>query len=453
MQHPASVHPDPQGAPSSGGVPGKRSSPWLSRILGSTRRSSAAEANKLLARCHDLTSEHADALGAHLAQEVATAYRCLSPAVRESFFDLLAHDYFPNPASVLKAAEEYRLNPSYSSLANLQAAVEPRRQELFRRFNMAPEGTATLVAMRQQLLPTLALHPERSAIDSDLSHLFRSWFNAGFLSLRRINWQTSAAVLERLIRYEAVHQIQGWSDLRRRLEKDRLCYGFFHQALPDEPLIFIEVALTRGLTANVRPLLDPQGPVLSPERANTAIFYSITNCQEGLRGISFGNLLIKRVVDDLGKTLPHIRTYSTLSPVPGFREWLESMVESELPGLKAVAEAAGSWDGSVSTLPKAVIRDELERLCASYLIKAKRGSQPLDSVARFHLSNGARLERLNWGGDVSEIGLKRSYGFTANYVYRLSEVERNHQSFANEHAVVASRRLVRLADSYPFRAR
>lgn len=381
------------------------------------------------------------------------AYRRLSPTARDSFFDLLAHDFFPNPVSVLEAAEHYRLNPSHGNLSNLQAAVEPQRQELFRRFNMAPEGTATLVAMRQQLLPTLPLHPERSAVDKDLSHLLRSWFNGGFLSLRRIDWQTSAAVLERLIRYEAVHQIQGWNDLRRRLESDRLCYGFFHPALPDEPLIFIEVALTRGLTANVGPLLDPLGPVLSPEKANTAIFYSITNCQEGLRGISFGNLLIKRVVEDLGKTLPRIRTYSTLSPIPGFREWLDSTVDTAGPSMKSVVEAAASWNGSESTEPKAVIRAELTRLCASYLINAKRGPQPLDSVARFHLSNGAKLERINWGGDVSKTGLKRSYGFTANYVYRLSEVERNHEIFANEHAVVASRRLVQLAEGGPSSAR
>jgi malonyl-CoA decarboxylase len=216
-------------------------------------------------------------------------------------------------------------------------------------------------------------------------------------------------------------------------------------------LIFIEVALTAGLTADVGPLLDPQGPVLNPEKANTAIFYSITNCQEGLRGISFGDLLIKRVVEDLGKTLPRIQMYSTLSPIPGFRDWLDSTAGTKEPALQPLLEAAALWNGSADTLPNASVQAELMRLCAVYLVKAKKGRLPLDSVARFHLSNGARLERLNWGGDVSKAGLARSYGFTANYLYRLAEVERNHESFATENAVVASRKIVRLAERSPSR--
>jgi malonyl-CoA decarboxylase len=200
--------------------------------------------------------------------------------------------------------------------------VEPPRQELFRRFNMARGGINVLVEMRRRLLPTLGVHPQRADIDVDLIHLFRSWFNRGFLVLQQIDWRTSAVVLERLIHYESVHQIQGWEDLRRRLEADRRCYAFFHPALPDEPLIFIEVALTRGMTASVQPLLDQKAPVIDPGRADCAIFYSITNCQEGLRGVSFGNFLIKQVAEDLGRAFPRLRTFATLSPIPGFRDWL-----------------------------------------------------------------------------------------------------------------------------------
>jgi malonyl-CoA decarboxylase len=251
-------------------------------------------------------------------------------------------------------------------------------------------------------------------------------------------------VLEKLIKYEAVHEIQGWPDLHRRLEADRRCYAFFHPALPDEPVIFIEVALTRGMSARVQPLLDLESRVTDPASANCAIFYSITNCQEGLRGVSFGNLLIKQVAEDLGREFPRLKTFATLSPIPGFRKWLAGIAK-EQPKIQAILARldAGRWfdDRAVA----AEMQRQLVRLCAHYLLHAKQGRDPLDPVARFHLGNGARMEKLNWLGDISEMGMRRSAGLMVNYVYRLEDVERNHEVYARERQVVAARRFEVLA--------
>jgi malonyl-CoA decarboxylase len=314
---------------------------------------------------------------------------------------------------------------------------------------MAPGGTAILVDMRRRLLRTLDAHPHRVEIDADLTHLFRSWFNRGFLTLQRIDWQTSAVVLERLIQYEAVHQIQGWRDLRRRLESDRRCYAFFHPALPQEPLIFIEVALTRSMIAHVQPLLDPDSPVDDPTRATCAIFYSITNCQQGLRGVSFGNVLIKQVVEDLGKEFPRVKTFATLSPIPGFRPWLiERMTTAPGSVSPALATLISKGDevtaDEIAALP-AALREEMIERCARYLVSTVDGVGSQDPVARFHLANGARLERLNWMGDTSPTGLRRSYGLTVNYVYRVSDLERNHDAYANHFRVASSRAFQQLA--------
>jgi malonyl-CoA decarboxylase len=293
------------------------------------------------------------------------------------------------------------------------------------------------------LLRTLGDHPDRAEIDADLTHLFRSWFNRGFLTLARIDWQTSAVVLERLIQYEAVHQIQGWRDLRRRLESDRRCYAFFHPALPQEPLIFIEVALTRAMTAQVQPLLDPDSPVDDPARATCAIFYSITNCQQGLRGVSFGNVLVKQVVEDLGKEFPRVKTFATLSPIPEFRTWLTERAatapDSMSPALAALlAKGDDIAAANVAAVPPALRQEMMER-CARYLISTDDTLGARDPVARFHLANGARLERLNWMGDSSATGLRRSYGLTVNYVYSLRDLERNHDAYANQLRVASSR--------------
>jgi len=283
--------------------------------------------------CHALLSERGEASGDGLAREALAAYRMLSGLALTAFFDVLAVEFSPDPEAVGEAADAYRQDASQANLIRLQRVVEPPRQELLRRLNLANGGTAALVEMRRRLLRDLKAHPHWAGIDADMAHLLRSWFNRGFLSLQRIDWRTPALVLEKLMQYEAVHEIQGWRDLRRRLESDRRCFAFFHPALPDEPIIFIEVALTKGMSEQVQPLLDPDSPVVDPSSADTAVFYSITNCQEGLRGISFGNFLIKQVVEELKAELPHITIYSTLSPVPGFRRWLEKRLAEPVAGL------------------------------------------------------------------------------------------------------------------------
>jgi malonyl-CoA decarboxylase len=361
----------------------------------------------------------------------------------------LVKEFSVEPDVVRQAAAAYRLDASPANLIALQEAVEPPRQELFRRCNMAPGGTAILVDMRRRLLRTLADHPDRAEIDADLTHLFRSWFNRGFLTLERIDWQTSAVVLERLIQYEAVHQIQGWHDLRRRLESDRRCYAFFHPALPQEPLIFIEVALTRGMTAHVQPLLDPNAAVDDPAQATCAIFYSITNCQQGLRGVSFGNVLIKQVVEDLGKEFPRVRTFATLSPIPGFRAWLVDRVttapKSVSPALAALVAKGDEVTAADIAAAPAALREEMMERCSRYLMSTNDGVGAQDPVARFHLANGSRLERLNWMSDSSTPGLRRSYGMTVNYLYRLADLERNHDAYANQFRVASSRAFQRLS--------
>jgi malonyl-CoA decarboxylase len=416
---------------------------FLRRLLGGKPESIDRRTQELVALCEALLAERAEFAGAALARDALLAYQRLDARGCEEFFDVLARAFSPSPEAVAAAADAYRADPSAAHLLRLQQTVEPARQELFRRLNMAPGGTAALVEMRRLLLQRLAEKPLWRAIDSDLLHLLRSWFNRGFLRLERIDWRTSAMVLEKLIQYEAVHAIQGWRDLRRRLEADRRCFAFFHPQLPDEPIIFIEVALTRGMSARVQPLLDFQAPLALPESADCAMFYSITNCQDGLRGISFGNLLIKQVAEDLKREFPHLRRFATLSPIPGFRRWLK---QAQVPGDKASALLRMLEDPAwhLGEIP-----EELEalllRLTAHYLIHEKQGQEPLDPVARFHLANGASLDRLNWMGDSSEQGIARAAGLMVNYVYWLAEVERNHERYFREHAVVASPQVEKLA--------
>lgn len=398
--------------------------------------------------CHALLSERGEASGAALAREALAAYRMLEGPALTAFFDVLAMEFSPDPQAVAEAADAYRQDASPAKLVRLQHVVEAPRQELFRRLNLAAGGTAALVEMRRRLLREIKAHPEWAGIDADLAHLLTSWFNRGFLTLQRIEWRTPALVLEKLMQYEAVHEIQGWRDLRRRLESDRRCFAFFHAALPDEPIIFIEVALTKGMSDKVRPLLDLDSPVVDPAGADAAIFYSITNCQEGLRGISFGNFLIKQVAEDLGREFPRLKTFATLSPIPGFRKWLAETAAST-PELADLAGALSKTDWVGTSGTEAGMRANLMRLCAYYLQRAKQGNEPADSVARFHLGNGARMERINWLADSSKAGMARSAGLMVNYVYRLKDVERNHEAYANKHVVVASPGLALLARECP----
>ena len=410
------------------------------------------KAREAMALCESLLSERGEVSGASIAREVLSEFQQLPESAWAPFFDLLATTLSPREEDVRAAADAWLAASTDDNLLRLQSAVEPPRQELFRRLNMAPGGTAALIEMRRRVLGGLQAHPEWKSLDADLAHLLGSWFNRGFLTLQRIDWRTPAIVLEKLIAHEAVHEIRGWADLQRRLEADRRCFAFFHPVLPDEPLIFIEVALTRGMSASVSRLLDPKAAVDDPARADTATFYSITNCQEGLRGISFGNLLIKQVAEEIGRQLPRVQRYATLSPVPGFRAWLRRTrprLERLANGPALLADLdridAPDWHRN----PPAALKALLMQLCACYLLGNGREGEAPDAVARFHLGNGARIERLNWSGDNSEQGMRRSAGLMVNYVYDLEQVEKNHEAYVKDGEIAASHELRALVRACP----
>ncbi|MEX0923360.1 MAG: malonyl-CoA decarboxylase [Rhodovibrionaceae bacterium] len=410
------------------------------------RRSSVAALQDL---CRDLMSSRGEALGTALARDAVAGYRHLDTEGKTAFLKLLAEKFAPDAKHIADSVKDYVTRRDAESYRALTQAVEAPRQELFRRLNLAPNGTAALVELRQDILERIKQHPELKEVDVDLGHLLSSWFNRGFLYFRRIDWHTPADILEKLIRYEAVHQMNGWDDLRRRLAADRRCFAFFHPALPDEPLIFIEVALVKGTAGAIGPILDKDGLEAPLEEADTAVFYSISNCQPGLRGISFGNFLIKQVVLELTGELPSLKTFVTLSPVPGFRRWLSEVLaapEGVLSEADCKALAPLLRDGAGSGVKALQKREEaLLRACARYLLESGKGPRRGDPVARFHLGNGAVLHRINWMGDGSEKGLAQSFGLLVNYLYDLSAIERNHEDFVNKGKVAASSSVTRLA--------
>ncbi|GGC59670.1 MCD, Malonyl-CoA decarboxylase MCD [Siccirubricoccus deserti] len=408
-----------------------------------------------------LLSERGEASGAAVARALQDTLASLGAEERLGFYRFIAEGFTPDVERLRAAAEAWLASPDAATAARLADAAEPPRQELLRRMNHCPGGTAALVGMRKELLGLLRAQCDLRPLDADLRHLFASWFNRGFLELRRIDWQTPAAVLEKLIDYEAVHEIQGWDDLRRRLAADRRCFAFFHPALPGEPLIFVEVALVEGMAAAVQPLLSRDsrngGRGGDAARADTAIFYSISNCQEGLRGISFGNFLIKQVVEELKAELPQLTRFATLSPVPGFRRWLERCLAAPpeegafLPEEAAALTAAAGVAEPVEAFQaltaegwpddparEAALRPVLLRLAAAYLTRPNAGMGGIDPVARFHLGNGAQLERVNWLGNRAARGLQESYGIMVNYLYDREAIEANHEAFIRSGQVARS---------------
>jgi len=417
----------------------------IERILGSlgaggmVRTRAQRRADRLAVVLRTLISERGEASGAALARRAVALYRGLDPAGRGHFFELLARDFSPDRELVLQAAEAYHRDPSPANLATLQRVAEPTRQEIFRRMNMAPGGTAMLLELRRELLAEMRHAPALAAVDHDLTHLLSSWFNRGFLELRRIDWHSPAAILEKLIAYEAVHEIHGFPDLKRRLERDRRCFAFFHPALPEEPLIFVEVAFVNDLPADVAPILAMESAVGDPKRARCAVFYSITSCQPGLRGVSFGNFLIKQVAEDLHKELPNLKLFATLSPVPGLRAWAREALHAlpPAPDDETRTELLAVVDDPALPVPEG-LRAALEGMAAWYLTRAWSGQQAADPVARFHLGNGARLERINWRADGEPKARAQSFGMMVNYVYDLDQVEQNHEEYVNRRRVVAS---------------
>lgn len=398
-------------------------------------------ASDLIELCGELLSGRGEASGTVIARGVLDRYRSLDEAGKLRFFEALAQNYGPDAAKVEKAIAAWRAAPSGDGAGELHFASEPQRQELFRRLNRAPNATSELVKMRADLLDLKSSNKDLAAVDRDVVHLLASWFNRGFLVLRRIDWSTPAIILEKVIKYEAVHEIHDWDDLRRRIDPvDRRCYAFFHPALVDEPLIFVEVALTESIPGAIAPLLAEDRAPVAIDRARTAVFYSISNCQRGLGGISFGNFLIKQVVEELRRELPKLDTFVTLSPVPGFMKWLKrtpdlAVTEED----RALLELMESPDWINDAPLAAQLRAVIEPLAAHYFLKAKtpRGG-PIDSVARFHLGNGARLERIDWLGDVSPKGLRESAGLMVNYLYRLDDIEKNHEAYADHYEIAAS---------------
>jgi len=405
----------------------------------------------IVAMCKRLLRLKGEASAISLAHQILNTYEGLASRNRLQFFEHLVTDFMPDTERLNEAIAAYQHEPNADTVRALEVAAESPRQELFRMLNMGPDGTPSIVSMRQDLRGMLAGHPHLKAVDGDLLHLLHSWFNRGFLQLERISWKTPAFILEKLITYESVHEIRGWDDLHRRLADDRRCFAFFHPALPDEPLIFVEVALTKGLAGSIQELLLAPIPASDFQfKPDAAIFYSINNCQPGLAGVTFGNFLIKQVTDSLAEEIPSLKYYATLSPIPGFRKWLSEQLTSPESAI-GLSEAERA---SLSVLDdpesyKDDLKPLLMHLGAFYLLNAKRGDVPRDSVARFHLRNGASLERINWLGDRSEKGLRESAGLLVNYLYDRKTVARNHEVYVNDNEIVHSSAVEQLVKKRP----
>lgn len=402
---------------------------------------------KALGATKKLLSERGESNGASMANDVLTQYAKLDETYREKFFSSLAERFNPDPKEILGAAEAYSKNPNATNLIWLTKVAEPPRQELLRRLNRGAGGTHAIVQMRQELLRLLEKRSDLAAIDADMRHLLSSWFNPGFLKVHQVDWKSPAHILEKIIQHEAVHEIDGWDDLRRRLQPDRRCFAFFHQQLPDEPLIFVEVALLQEIPEAIGPLVDKKSKPDDHSNHKVAAFYSISNCQPGLRGVSLGNFLIKKVAEQLKTELPSLKTFVTLSPIPGFMDWVHTRAQQDDPKLKPalnlkIKEALEKLDFQKKSWAERLVAgfhpDELSEdekaammaLAAIYLIHYSplRGG---NSVAKFHLGNGAKLHRINWAGDLSRKGLKQSAGLMVNYLYDLETVEENHERFVN----------------------
>lgn len=398
------------------------------------------------------------------AAKLGQVYLALDDTGRQRFLSLMATEFDTDPATVDAAIDAVQLAEDdadrHDAEHRLRQALEAPRTRLLTQFNALPDGVKFLVDMRAELLRYSREDSSLKALERDLRAILISWFDVDFLELKVITWDdTPAAVLEKLIQYEAVHAIASWEDLKNRLDSDRRCFAFFHPRMPEEPLIFVEVALVNGIAGNVQELLDESAPLQNPQQADTAIFYSISNAQQGLAGISFGNFLIKRVVGQLREEFENLRTFSTLSPIPGFRRWLDGLYAEGEPKLllpaerKALKAASGGKTGAKGLLKDILnradwytdpdladaVRAPVMRLCARYLLEEKRGGmRALDPVANFHLSNGSRVERLNWLGDTSEKGLRQAAGMMVNYLYNLNRIDENHEAYRSNGKVAAS---------------
>jgi malonyl-CoA decarboxylase len=441
-----------------------RSLKKMREMVTPTARNPHEPSEKELDRIHRQLEECAAGLGGEVstrqrAAKLAEAYLRLDDVGRHAMLKMITLHFGPDPEAVAKAHADYQKavgsDEQWAAEAQLRTVLRSRRMRILTQFNAIPQGVKFLVDLRADLLRYMADDPLLKPLDREIEVRFNHWFDVGFLELKRITWESPAALLERLVKYEAVHAIRSWDDLKNRLDSDRRCYAFFHPRMPLEPLIFVQVALTEALADNVQRLLDINAPLGDTRKADTAIFYSITSAQTGLRGVSFGNFLLKRVVGDLQRDFPRLRHFSTLSPIPGLIRWakqnpdqlVEALTAADLKKLAALgftredifAKLLGgdaTWTTEEAT--SAALRDPLLRLATRYLTKAKRGDRPVDSVARFHLGNGARIERVNWLADASANGLSQSWGIMTNYLYDLDNLETNVEAFARNGRIDAS---------------
>lgn len=418
---------------------------FLSRTREETKRD-------IVSLCDSLVSGRGEISCFVIAEAIFQQWEALSAEQRRACLGTLANRFAPDAKAILDQIKAIEKDPSPDNLYRLHTISEPRSQELIRRLNHARNGTRRLVLMRETLLDALASDKSLAGLDRDFVHLFTSWFNRGFLQLKPVNWETAASILEKVIRYEAVHAITDWDELRRRIEpEDRRLFAFFHPQMHDEPLIFVEVALTTGIPTSISDVLRADRPIVERGEATTAVFYSISNCQRGLRGISFGNFLIKQVVEELRREMPGLRTFVTLSPVPDFARWLTQLRADPKQSVLSAADLAllartdvDGWQNDKALLRE--LNPMLRGIAIRYFTQAKgRQNQPFDSVARFHLGNGASLEDIHPMADLSPKGLAASYGLMVNYLYKTGDIEANHEEYAENGRIAISGRLKTLA--------
>jgi malonyl-CoA decarboxylase len=400
--------------------------------------------DSIISLCDDLISTKGAAFGITVARDITDLYKTLNPENKLQFFKKINEKYKPNHTKVEEAIKNYNASQNDKNLFNLFIVTEGKRRELFRRMNMSPNGISTIVSLREDLINILKKNPELEPLDNDLKELFKSWFNPGFLKLEKITWDTKAAILEKIMKYERVHEIQSMDELKRRLGEDRRFFSYFHPALEDEPIIFVQVALTNGLGKSIQEIMKPRAE--GEKKYDTATFYSISNCQEGLARVTLGNFLIKRVVYEIQEELPNIKNFGTLSPIPGFREWFSLLDE------KKIQNIIGESSENISFLNASNLKigdnriisnkNNLIKLVLHYLMNEKnKKGLPLNDVCRFHLGNGAIIDDIVVNANISEVGFNRSFGVMVNYLYELKSIEKNHEDYVNDKKIIISNKL------------
>ena len=400
--------------------------------------------DSILSLCDDLISHKGAAFGITVARDITKLYQILSSENKLLFFKRINEKYKASFKEVDEAINHYKISPNEKTLANLFKSSEGKRRELFRRMNMAPNGTSIIVALREDLLKFLDVNKDLGVLNDDLKHLFKAWFNPGFLKLKKITWDTKAAVLEKIMKYERVHHIKDLNELKRRLGEDRRFFSYFHPALEDEPIIFVQVALTKSLGKSIQEIMKPL--INGDQKNDTATFYSISNCHEGLSRVTLGIFLIKRVIYEIQEELPHIKNFGTLSPIPGFAQWFSYLEENKLKTImgnfKHDLAFLKSSDLKIGDTRIIENKEELTKLVAHYLINEKnQKGLPINDVTRFHLGNGAIIEDIAINANVSDTGFKRSFGIMVNYLYELESIEKNHEDYMTNNKVVLSNKL------------